>query len=116
LISNQDVDIAPSTGITQIERLTIQNNNITNLDSTPLSLTHVGQGYLKFNYTTAFVLPVGSNIQRRNNEVGETRWNSDLGYLECFDGTVWQVATGGGVVVTPAIMENLVHQYTLIFG
>ena len=116
LISNQDVDITPSTGITQIERLTIQNNNITNLDSTPLSLTHVGQGYLNFAYNTAFVLPVGTNVQRQNNEVGETRWNSDLGYLECFDGTVWQVATGGGVVVTPAIMENLVHQYTLIFG
>ncbi len=116
LISNQDLDVTPDTGITQIERITIQNNNITNLDSTPLSLIHNGEGYLQFSSTNAFVIPVGTNVERQNNEVGDTRWNTDLGYLECFDGTVWQVATGGGVVVTPEIMENLVHQYTLIFG
>lgn len=116
IISNQDVDIVPSTGITQIERLTIQSNNVTNLDSTPISITHAGNGYLQFSYNTAFVIPVGTNAERRNNEVGETRWNTDLQYLECFDGTVWQVATGGGVVVTAPIMENLTHQYTLIFG
>lgn len=116
IVSNQDLELLPDTGITRIENITIQDNEITNLNSTPLTLSHAGNGYLKFNYNTAFVIPVGTNVQRQNNEVGETRWNTDLGYLECFDGTVWQVATGGGVVVTPEIMQNLVYEYTLIFG
>lgn len=116
IVSNQDLELLPDSGITRIERITIEDNLITNLDPTPLTISHAGNGYLKFNYNTAFVIPVGTNIERQNNEVGETRWNTDLGYLECFDGTVWQVATGGGVVVTPEIMQNLVYEYTLIFG
>jgi hypothetical protein len=61
-------------------------------------------------------IPAGDNSQRPGFEQGETRWNTDLQYLECFDGTVWQVATGGGVVVTAPIMTEFADVYTLIFG
>lgn len=116
VVSNQDVELLPDTGITRIERITIQDNLITNLDPTPLTISHAGNGYLNFNYKSAFVIPVGTTAERANNEVGETRWNTDLQYLECFDGNVWQVATGGGVVVTEEVMQNLVYEYSLIFG
>lgn len=116
VVSNQDVELLPDTGITRIERITIQDNLITSLDPTPLTISHAGNGYLNFNYNTAFVIPVGNSAERQDNEVGETRWNTDLQYLECFDGNVWQVATGGGVVVTEEVMQNLVYEYTLVFG
>lgn len=116
-LSNEDLVIAPDTGIYHLEGLDIQNNIINNTHPTNnLILQHTGQGYLQFVDTNAIRIPAGDNSQRVGVEVGETRWNNEEGYLECFDGTVWQVSTGGGVVVTPAIMEELGRRYTLIFG
>lgn len=89
---------------------------ITNLTNGALTLSHTGRGYLTINDTNAFRIPFGTTAERTPVEVGATRWNSEIGYLECFDGSVWQVATGGGIVITSAIMEDLSHVYTLIFG
>ncbi len=117
ILSNEDLLIQPDSGITSLESLDIQNNIINNTSLTDnLILQHTGDGYLQFLDTNAIRIPAGDNSQRIGIEVGETRWNNEEGYLECFDGTVWQVSTGGGVVVTPAIMEELSRRYTLIFG
>ena len=93
-----------------------QANTITNLTNGALTLAHTGQGYLTINDTNAFKIPFGTTAERTAYEVGATRWNSEIGYMECFDGGVWQVATGGGIVITAPIMEELGHVYTLIFG
>jgi hypothetical protein len=116
LQSNDDLFLLPDSGTTQIENISFNQGYITNLLNSPITLTHTGIGYLVINDTNAMRIPVGDNSQRVGSEVGETRWNNEVGYLECFDGTVWQVATGGGVVVTPAVMEELGRVYTLIFG
>lgn len=115
--SNANLNISPDTGITNLETLTIQGGVITNdAVSSNLVISHTGTGYLQITDTNAVRVPSGDNSQRVGIEAGETRWNNEEGYLECFDGTVWQVSTGGGVVVTPAIMEELGRRYTLIFG
>ena len=114
--SNENLFLSPASEITVIERLQIQDSTITNLNSTPMSIVHTGNGYLRFLDTNAMLIPAGTIGERQNNQIGETRWNTDLGYLECFDGSVWQVSTGGGAVVTPAIMQELGEVYTLIFG
>jgi hypothetical protein len=63
------------------------------------------------------IIPAGPDLDRRAfPEVGETRWNTDEEYLECFDGTVWAVSTGGGIEVTSEIMNDLSNVYTLILG
>ena len=100
----------------RIEDLSINQNVITNLNSSALSIVSNGTGYLHFTDTQGVGIPVGTTGERVGNEVGETRWNTDIGYLECFDGSVWQVATGGGTVVTRAVMEDFGNIYTLIFG
>lgn len=114
--SNDTLLINSATGLIEIESLEIQDNNITNTLDTPLILGNTGIGYVKFTDTNAVRLPVGNNSQRPFGELGETRWNTEVGYLECFDGTVYQVATGGGVVVTPAFMQELGELYSLILG
>jgi hypothetical protein len=115
--SNSNLNITPDTGLTRLENLEIQNNIITNTSLTSnLIISHTGDGYLQISDTGAMRIPYGTTAERVGIEIGETRWNSEIGWLECFDGTVWQVATGGGVVVTPAIMEELSRRYTLIFG
>ncbi len=116
LQSNDNLHLRSDTGTVVIESLEILDNTITNLLSTPLRIEHTGNGYLRFAGTFGIQIPAGTTAERQGNAVGDTRWNTDLQYMECFDGTVWQVATGGGETVTAEYMEDLGHQYTLIFG
>ena len=115
--SNEDIILNPFTGITRIEATQWQNNDITNLLNTPLTVAATGIGYYVFSGNNGMVIPAGPEIDRRASpEVGETRWNTDEQHLECYDGTVWAVSTGGGIEVDVAIMEDLGHAYTLILG
>ncbi len=115
--SNEDIRLNPDTGVVYIESTKWQDNTITNLQNTPITFASTGTGYLRFMGNNAFVLPSGTDAERRPApEVGETRWNTDLNYLECFDGTVWTVSTGGGIEVTQEIMEDLGNVWTLVLG
>lgn len=91
---------------------------ITNLNaSTPVQFAGTGAGYLRFMGTNAVVIPAGDNSTRPGSpELGDTRWNTDEQYLECFDGSVYVIATGGGEEVTEEFMEELGNVYTLILG
>lgn len=115
--SNDDVFLSPNTGITIIEDLQFQDNTITNLLNTAVTFTPTGTGYLKFSGTNGLVLPSGTTAERPvSPELGDTRWNTDEDYLECFDGSVYVVATGGGATVTVDLMEDLGHIYTIMWG
>lgn len=116
--SNDDVILLPDTGVTRIESTQWQNSDITNLLNTPLTFASTaGIGYLRFMGDNGFVVPAGTDLERRAfPEVGETRWNTDEVYLECYDGTVWAVSTGGGIEVDVQIMEDLSHSYMLMLG
>jgi hypothetical protein len=115
--SNEDIKLLPDTGIVYIERTKWQDNDITNLLNTPLTFASTGIGYTRFMGDNAVLIPAGPNDDRRANpELGETRWNTDVGYLECFDGTVWTLSTGGGDEVTQVIMEDFSHAWTLTLG
>jgi hypothetical protein len=115
--SNEDIELSPDTGIVYIERTKWQDSDITNLNNTALTFASTGIGYTQFVGNNAILIPAGDNSQRRPSpELGETRWNTEEGYLECFDGTVWSISTGGGDEVTTEIMEDFSHAYTLILG
>jgi hypothetical protein len=115
--SNDDVILNPYTGITFVENVKWQINDITNLSNTPLTLASTGTGYLNITGTNAMIVPAGDNSQRRASpELGETRWNTQEAYLECYDGSVWIVATGGGEIVTQGYMEDLGFIYSAILG
>jgi hypothetical protein len=63
------------------------------------------------------VIPAGTSGQRPTSpELGDTRWNITEQYLECFDGSVYIVATGGGDLVTQQFMEDLGFIYSAILG
>jgi len=115
--SNDDIILNPYTGITFIESTKWQGNDITNLLNTPLTLSSSGTGYYTISGTNAMVIPSGSDLDRRASpDEGETRWNTDQEYLECFDGAVWAVSTGGGIEVTTEIMNELSNVYAIILG
>ena len=117
LVTNDDILLSPSTGITYIERTKWQDSDITNLDNTPLTLASTNNGYTLFAGTNGFIMPAGTNSQRlASPEIGTTRWNTELGYMESWNGTDWAVSTGGGEEVTVPIMEDLSNIWILILG
>lgn len=80
------------------------------------TIAPTGQGYVRFAGTNGVVVPTGANSQRTFPEIGDTRWNTELQRLECFDGTVYSLSTGGGELITPDDMEELGNIYALMFG
>lgn len=64
-----------------------------------LTLTSTGNT-VSFQPTTgAFAVPVGSIAQRPATPVnGMSRWNSELGYYEIWNGILWQAVTGSYAV------------------
>lgn len=113
---NQDIFITPDTGVYFIERLRIEDSNILNLDNTPLTLTAAGTGYYRFGDTGAMQIPAGSSAQRPGQETGDVRLNTDLGYLEVFDGSVYIISVGEGDPVTSEDMQDFGNVYSLILG
>ena len=117
LQSNDDIVLNPETGIVYIESTKWQDNTLTNMLDSPLTLASTGRGYTVFAGNNAMGFPAGSTVdQRPLPEVGETRWNTDLNYLECFDGTVWASSIGAGDPVTSAEVQELSEIYTLMLG
>jgi len=117
LSGNDDIILNSATDIYRIEDVEFQDNNITNLLDTPLTLRTTGIGYYRFAGDNGIVLPVGTTAQRPvSPEVGDTRWNTSLGYVECFDGNVYVVSIGPGDQLTQADAEELNTVYSLILG
>lgn len=118
--SNEDIELLPDTGIVYIERTKWQDSDITNLNNTALTIASTGVGYTRFTGTNGMIVPAGPTADRRANpEVGETRWNTTVPldqYLECYDGSVWVLSTGGGEIVTQRLMEDLGFIYSAILG
>jgi hypothetical protein len=103
LQSNDDIVLAPDTGITIIESTQWQDNTVTNLLNTPLTFSSTGIGYLRFMGNNGFVIPAGDNSTRPQNsagirpELGDTRWNTEEDYLETFSGKI-NIVTAVGLV------------------
>jgi len=120
LQSNDDLKLLPDTGNVFIERYKIETDNITNLDAVAGVLANTGIGYTRFVDNNGFIIPAGPDADRNASpEIGDTRWNTENPanqYLECFDGTVWNVATGAGGTVTLTEMEDLSNIYILVLG
>jgi hypothetical protein len=115
--SNDDIILNPYTGITFIENTKWQNNDITNLLNTPLTIAATGTGYYVIAGDNAMLIPAGPTSQRSATpQVGETRWNTDVGYVECYDGSTWIVSIGPGDVVSEDDMRQFINIYSLILG
>jgi hypothetical protein len=119
LQSNDPILLSPASGITDVERIRFQNNDISNLDETALTLASTGIGYVRFVGTDGVIIPAGSDAQRNPvAEAGDTRWNNTNPinqYLETFDGTVWNISTGG-TTISAAENYDLSNAYILMLG
>ena len=125
--SNDDILLNLTPNIFNVTAASVNVDTVTNLNNSAITITSTGIGYSKFVGTNGFVMPAGTgddtyapgtpqNQRRASPEEGETRWNTDLQYVECYDGTVWQLSTGGGATISVPVMQDLGNVYSLILG
>lgn len=118
--TNANINLtANGTGTVNIGDLKINGSTITNTGSGDMTMTTLGLGnggVVQFGGTGGFVIPAGSVADRPIGQLGATRYNTVLKYLETWDGTQWANVSGAGDSVTVEYMEELVNIYTLALG
>jgi hypothetical protein len=120
--SSTDLNIVTTdAGNIVINSLPINNSTIINTTDSALVLqstvTSSGNGYIKFGGKAAVVIPTGPTEARRQTpELGETRYNTTLDYLEVFDGTNWVAAAGGDEPATLGYIEETLNLWSIVLG
>ncbi len=108
-------------GSTIINDVAVKDSAITNNEDTAFVISSTpnlaGTGYVKFSGTGAVVFPFGPTEDRRSTpELAEVRFNSTLGYMEVFNGTVWLPAVGTQGAASQAQIEETLNLYALVLG
>ena len=116
--SNSDLDLkAHGTGLLSIYSTDITNNIIQNNSNAALVIKNTGFGKIKFVDTSAVRFPAGTTAERPTNpEIGMMRWNTEIEVLETWDGNTFITAAGNAATISADEMQNLILEYTLIFG
>ena len=118
-LSNSELELrrATATNVVDVFDFNIKESTFSNSSNNLLTITSTGLGYVKFNGTNGIVVPVGTEAERTVAPVlGETRYNTEVGLLETYNGEAWQRAAGEGEEVTEDILKDLVDIYTLVLG
>lgn len=111
-----DLNILPASGNTYVNSFKFAGNLITNTSlNAPINLASTGVGYYKISSTGAVVIPSGTNYERQFIGVGEIRWNTDLQYLEVYNGSEYTTVSGPNFI-TSDYMEDLSNVWGLILG
>ena len=107
-------------GAVVIDELAFKDSTITNrTDDGILYFQQSGNGYFKIEGTNGFVVPVGESTDRpaaAYRETGMTRFNTQQGYLEIWDGNSWVSVAGATGAITVNAAEDLAIEYVLTLG
>lgn len=92
------------------------NNNTDRVYNAPYYLLSTNDGYVNFAGTNAVVFPLGTTAERNTIITGTTRYNTDLGFLEIYNGTSWQNSNGNIPLADAQYMSDNAVIYDLILG
>ena len=117
LNSATNLEFIPNgTGVVNVNEVYFKNNTITNTTNGALTLVSTGTGYVRFG-GNAVMFPVGNSTNRGPvYEIGETRYNTELQYLEVYDGTNWVSAGGTSSYATLEEIQAELDLWSLILG
>lgn len=118
LSTTANLEITPNgTGNVLFNTVGFNGNNIINTENNALVLTSTGTGYVKFTGTAGLVLPVGTDSDRSlTPELAETRFNTDKGYVEIFDGTSWISLRGSASTATEEEITAETNLWAFVLG
>jgi len=116
-VSNSDLDLrANGLGKLILDDLSFKNNIIDN-DGNNLIIKNTGSGYSKISGSYGVVIPSGATVvPSPAPQVGDTRWNTAEDQLETWDGTSYVISTGTQAAITAQEFDDLLLEYTIIFG
>ena len=116
LVSN-DLYLLPDSGLTNINNVTFDQSHIINNTNDAITIAATGQGYVKITGKGAVVFPYGSSSERRPiPELGETRFNTEIGYLEVYNSTDWIPALGTSGSASLETVQETMNLWSLILG
>jgi hypothetical protein len=117
LITANDVELLPTSGITNVNSILFESNTITNTTNTSLVLETTGSGYVKFGGAGAVVFPAGADADRRiAPELGELRWNTTRNYTEIWSGDAWISVSGAAAAATEEEVIAETNLWSLVIG
>ena len=112
-----DLTLSNGSGVFNIADITIEDSKIINNTNNALEIKNSGIGYYTvLASNTGVLVPSGPSADRTSIEAGDTRWNTDLQLLETFDGNSYVSSAGSTAAITPEEFDDLLFEYTLIFG
>jgi len=117
--SNTDLELRPNgTGALVIDGFRVTTNTLTNTNSGAVTeFRSTGNGYYHIVGTNAVVIPSGGSLDRPGGpQLGMMRFNTDLGLVEIYDGSVWGSVAGAGSGITAATAQDIAVTSALIFG
>lgn len=114
--SSENIHInTQGTGKVVYTDLSIGDTTLTNTGGSDLTLGVTGLGYNKINGVYGVVVPYGDTASRPSSpQVADTRYNTDSGLLETYTGAAY--ADSWGSAVTPSEFQDILDEYSLIFG
>ena len=117
--SNADLDLrANGTGVLRIDDIDLVGNQIINQSGGALTIANTGYGKIRFDDLGAVRIPAGTTAEQPSftPEIGMMRWNTEEVILETWDGTTFVTAAGNAATISAEEMDDLILEYTLIFG
>ena len=119
--SGANLTLSPNgSGKVVVGNFNISGSTINNTVSDSITyLNNTGSGYVRIGGTYGFVMPVGNNsnqITDVSNPTGLTRYNTDNGRAEVWDGVEWLSVAGPGAGITIAEAEVLAILNVFSFG
>jgi hypothetical protein len=124
-VNNNNLTIPSNgTGSIIVNEVSFKDSTITTTSATSNLIFSVqgNKGYVKIDDTYGLSIPAGDSASRRDNPstvdplVSTTRFNSELGYLESYDGTTWYPSYGASPLLSQADVEETMLIYSLILG
>ena len=115
-ISQSDLDLK-ATGKLEIDDITFTANKIQNNAGAALVIRNTLYGTTKF-IGPALKIPAGTTAEQPSftPDEGMMRWNTENDVLEVWDGTTFITAAGTSASIGADEMDDLILEYTLIFG
>ena len=119
--ANTNLSLIGGSTYVNIEDIKFQENQILNLDNTPLTFASTNRGYLRFGGSGAVVVPVGDTTNYpANPEEGDTRWNRTLNQLECYAIPITVNVTGtnvdGRIIANNTFFSDYIVRFTTSFN
>jgi hypothetical protein len=117
-VSANNVELTPSgSGSVLINSIPFKDNLITNTLNSSFNLSSTGSGYVKFAGTGAVAFPSGASSARRlTPEIGELRFNTNLGLEEIFDGQNWISVGGSSSVASEEDITAETNLWAFVLG